>query len=206
MEEEIVERTEILERQNDSKTWKGHIFTPLGYILSIFCAYKIITASLNVVLHRKKTIDPVSRIIGIILTFFSPAFGEDGGIDVEMWSQTISFVFVGVLMTVSVRGFLLKTSFLVRKLSSESSNNMALFIGQVFFSFFLFFLFLFFLSFFFFFSFFFFLFPFSFPSVLLTISPLPSGGRLLLHLFHPPHENEPPSPIPHDYHRSGWRY
>jgi len=132
MEEEIVERTEILERQNDSKTWKGHIFTPLGYALSVFCAYKIITASLNVILHRKRTIDPVTRVISILLTFFSPAFSkESGGIDVEMWSQTISFVFVGILMTVSVRGFLLKASFLVRKLSSEASSNMSLFLGQV---------------------------------------------------------------------------
>ena len=191
MEEEIIERTEILERQNDSKTWKGSFFTPLGCILSVFCAYKIITASVNVILDRKKTIDPVTRVIGVLLTFFSPAFGENGGIDVEMWSQTISFVFVGVLMAVSVRGFFLKTAFWVKKLSSEASNNMALFIGQV--------SFLFFIS-----SSKFFLFKLS----LLSPPPLPFplGAWVLLCLFHSPYENESPSPISNDYYRSGGGY
>ena len=111
---------------------KGHFSPRLDMFSLYFCAYKIITATLNVILHRKKTIDPVTRVIGVLLTFFSPAFsGDSGGIDVEMWSQTISFVFVGVLMAVSVRGFLLRAASLVRKLSSEASSNMALFLGQV---------------------------------------------------------------------------
>ena len=57
-------------------------------------------------------------------------FGFD--IDMEMWSQQLSFIVVGIIVVTSTRGLLLTMSkFFIWLSSSKSSNILVLFFSQV---------------------------------------------------------------------------
>ncbi|KAJ3211811.1 hypothetical protein HDU67_004285 [Dinochytrium kinnereticum] len=93
-----VERTRFL----DSKTTKGKLFNIAGYFFSIYCVYKIITSLLNLALHRKGGIDPVTHTVNLAVHRLGY------GLDVDEVSQQMSFVFVGVLVVFSIRGVLVQ--------------------------------------------------------------------------------------------------
>jgi hypothetical protein len=45
-------------------------------------------------------VDPISRVLGLLLHYF---YLE---LDVDFWTQSISFAMVGIMVAASVRGFL----------------------------------------------------------------------------------------------------
>lgn len=115
-----------LERTAWAKTWKGKYFNFLGYFFSIYCVWKIIISTLNIMLQRVGKKDPVTRGMEILVEWV----GID--VDVSFWSQHVSFLLVGCIAFTSIRGLLLTlTKFFYALSSSKSSNIIVLIFAQL---------------------------------------------------------------------------
>lgn len=122
MDDMVLER----ERLQFAKTWKGQYFNILGYILSIYCIYRVIMTAINILFNRFGQIDPVTNWIGLAVHYVNVKFDE------QFWSQQISFLLVGSIILASVRGFLLQLLKAVRVVSYfDQSNVMVLFMAQI---------------------------------------------------------------------------
>lgn len=92
----------VRKRTAELQTYKGRYFNILGHFLSIYCVYKILMTTVNIILQRVGQTDPVTRAFEIAVTWL----GFD--MDVRFWSQHISFLLVGVLIIASVRSLLIQ--------------------------------------------------------------------------------------------------
>ncbi|KAL1457488.1 hypothetical protein WDU94_007714, partial [Cyamophila willieti] len=91
----------MMEKIQWSKTWKGKYFNILGYFFSLYCIWKILICTINIVFDRVGKKDPVTRGIEILVHWV------ELDIDVLFWSQHISFLLVGCIVLTSIRGLLL---------------------------------------------------------------------------------------------------
>jgi len=105
------------ERMRFSRTLQGRLYNLLGYFLAGYCLYKLLMATLNVIFDRVATTDPVTKGISLLLKFCHVE------IDVPSWSQHISFLFVGIIIAASIRGFLNQLIKLFYAYSSSVTSN-----------------------------------------------------------------------------------
>mmetsp|Transcript_8591 Transcript_8591/g.20289 ORF Transcript_8591/g.20289 Transcript_8591/m.20289 type:complete len:496 (+) Transcript_8591:136-1623(+) len=102
MFEELHELRMARQQMFFKRTWKGSVLNYLGYFFSGYCVYKITMATINIIFNRVAQVDPVTRWVGITLA----TIGGFETVDMEGLLQSISFVLVGVLISLSIRGFL----------------------------------------------------------------------------------------------------
>lgn len=98
-----------------SRTWRGILYNLAGYFFSAFCIYKIVMSSLNILLDRRARNDPITVALGIASTRLGLV------IDVDFWSQNISLVLTGIMISLTIRGFLDK----LMRVFSEFSDSMS---------------------------------------------------------------------------------
>lgn len=94
------------------RTLVGRIADPLGLIYLLYCVYKTLLSSANIVLDRDPKTDPITR--GFELTLI--ALGLE--LDAAFWGPLIGFILVGVLVFTSLRGFLLLVLAVFRSVAS----------------------------------------------------------------------------------------
>ncbi len=113
-------------KQRFSRTLLGRLYNLLGYFFSGYCVYKVCFALFKIILQRNPRTDPVTRGLEIAIRWCGLE------LDPEFWAQHISFVFVGVLVFTSVRGFLLAILKIFNQWSSTvSSHSVVLLLAQV---------------------------------------------------------------------------
>ncbi|VDD89895.1 unnamed protein product [Enterobius vermicularis] len=123
---EVVELRNMKDRLDYSKTWQGRYFNVLGYFFSGYCVYKIIISTINIIFNRVGKEDPVTKGIRIAVEYMEIQ------LDVQFWSQHISFLLVGVIVVTSIRGLLIQlTKFFDKISSSKSSNLIVLLLAQI---------------------------------------------------------------------------
>ncbi|XP_055338813.1 Golgi pH regulator-like [Paramacrobiotus metropolitanus] len=98
---EIDEFQKMKARHEYSKTFQGFIFHCWGMALTAYCIWKILMTMLNIILNRVTHLDPVTRCLEIAVNYIGLR------VDVQLWSQYVSFVLVGVLAFTSIRGLLI---------------------------------------------------------------------------------------------------
>ena len=80
-------------------TWRGAFFAFLGAILSLYCVGKVVLTSLNLLLRRFSTVDPLTRSLTIFV----------GVTDVDLHVPTlvsrIALTFNGIIIVSAIRGF-----------------------------------------------------------------------------------------------------
>lgn len=98
---EAVDMQSMRERIEWAKTFRGRYFNIMGYFFSVYCLWKIVICTVNIVFDRVGKVDPVTRGISIAVNYM----GFE--IDVTFWSQQISFFLVGCIVVTSIRGLLI---------------------------------------------------------------------------------------------------
>lgn len=64
---EIHDMRDVQERSKRARTLRGRIFNFFGYLLSVFCVYKMLMSTINVVFRRNREKDPITNAIEKIL-------------------------------------------------------------------------------------------------------------------------------------------
>ncbi|KAL3318048.1 Golgi pH regulator B [Cichlidogyrus casuarinus] len=114
------------ERIRFSKTLQGRYFNFLGYFFCLYCVWKIVISTINILFNRIGQQDPISRSIDIAVHYLGFEF------NVKFWSQQISFWLVGIIVITSIRGLLITLTKLFHALAnSKSSHVIVLVIAQV---------------------------------------------------------------------------
>lgn len=114
------------DRLQYSKTWQGKYFNFMGYIFSIYCIYKIIMATVNIIFFRIGKTDPITYGLALAIKYIKI------DLNVDFWSQQLSFFFVGLMIIFSIRGLLIQLLKFFRAVSnSVSRNDIVLLLAQI---------------------------------------------------------------------------
>lgn len=84
------------------RTLQGRYFNTVGHVLSVYGVYRVVMAAINTALRRVGKVDPVTRSLQIAVDYCGLA------LDVQLWSQHVSFILVGIMIISSVRSFLIQ--------------------------------------------------------------------------------------------------
>ncbi|KAJ3260647.1 hypothetical protein HK103_000257 [Boothiomyces macroporosus] len=96
----------LLDREKSklATSWRGIYSNILGYFFSFYCIYKVLTSIINLIFSRTNGKDIVTRILNIMVHWL----GLD--LDLEFWSAQLSFILIGIMVIVAVRGFIMQFS------------------------------------------------------------------------------------------------
>ncbi|KAL1923893.1 uncharacterized protein VTP21DRAFT_6928 [Calcarisporiella thermophila] len=109
-----------------ARTWRGKYFNILGYIFSIYCVYKLVIAATNIIFNRIGSTDPITNALTLLINHMNV------DMDVQFWSQQLSFFFVGIIILCSIRGLLIQLMKFFKAFSSSiSPSNVVLFLAQI---------------------------------------------------------------------------
>ncbi|PAA93954.1 hypothetical protein BOX15_Mlig020911g1 [Macrostomum lignano] len=123
---ELHELKTAQERAAHSRTLQGRYFNLLGWVFCAYCLWKLCSCTINIVFNRVGKVDPVTRALHICVQLLGFR------LDVQFWSQQVSFWLVGIMAVTSIRGLLLTlTKFFFALASTHSSNIMVLLLAQV---------------------------------------------------------------------------
>lgn len=107
---QLVEVLEAQARVRRAQTLEGRAASALGLLLAVYGVYRVVMASVNVLLSRDPTADPITTALALALTYADIP-------DAQAWVQPASFVLAGVLVLSNVRGFLVNASRVFRQVS-----------------------------------------------------------------------------------------
>ena len=85
-----------------SRTVRGHAENVLGYLLSIYCVFRIGTSSWVLLFGEDMNSDPVSKTVAVLLGFFTSI-----DVDVRLVSMYLTLAFIGFISITSLRGFMM---------------------------------------------------------------------------------------------------
>ncbi|GAB4817352.1 hypothetical protein N2152v2_004398 [Parachlorella kessleri] len=100
---DILELKRERERALVARTLLGHMQNMLGYILSVYCIYRMFASVKNLLFGEDLSSDPVSRTVGLLLRFFTRGHVN---INVPVFSQYLTLAFIGFISVTSLRGFM----------------------------------------------------------------------------------------------------
>eukprot|EP00833_Pecoramyces_ruminatium_P015942 jgi/Orpsp1_1/1189974/evm.model.d7180000075868.1 len=107
-----------------SQTWQGKYNNILGYFFSGYCLYKIVMTVINILFNRIGETDPITYGLDIVVQSLQL------NIDVNVWSMQLSFIFIGVLILVSIRSLLIQIMKIFQNYSKTlSPDNIVLFLA-----------------------------------------------------------------------------
>jgi golgi pH regulator len=86
-----------------SKTLYGRMLNILGHVLFIYCIFKTLSATINIVFSRDRTVDPVTQSIMRLCYWLNIQLSHS---KIEFWTQHLSFILVGFVVFSNVRTFL----------------------------------------------------------------------------------------------------
>ncbi|CAO3649364.1 unnamed protein product [Mucor fragilis] len=116
-----------------SQTWKGRIWGVVDKIFAMYCVYKLIVTTINVLLQRSGSSDPITKMLSVMMSHLDRN-NVDFKIDPVFWSQQLSFWFAGVIVFGSVRGFLKILTRVLRVFTLKvtfSTSNILLFVAHM---------------------------------------------------------------------------
>uniref|UniRef100_K3WTF7 Abscisic acid G-protein coupled receptor-like domain-containing protein n=1 Tax=Globisporangium ultimum (strain ATCC 200006 / CBS 805.95 / DAOM BR144) TaxID=431595 RepID=K3WTF7_GLOUD len=126
---EIHDMRDVQDRSLRARTLRGRVFNFFGYVLSVFCVYKMLMSTVNVVFRRNREKDPITDAIEKIL-YIWPSIAL--WINIRFLSEMASLGLVGVLVFTQTRGFLLTLLKMFRAWSSiVSSNSVGLWLAHL---------------------------------------------------------------------------
>jgi len=110
-----------------TQTLRGRLQNVAGHFMVAYCVYKMVMSTVNVVFHRRRTLDPITRSFLILAVFLD----IDHIVNVEFWSQQISFIMIGAIVCTQIRGILIKMMRFISIQSVFSSNAVVLFLIEL---------------------------------------------------------------------------
>ncbi|CAH8539098.1 unnamed protein product [Dicrocoelium dendriticum] len=114
------------ERIEFSCTLRGKYYNLLGHFFCVYCCWKIIISTVNILFNRIGRQDPITQGISIAVHYLGYEF------NVKFWSRQISFWLVGIIVVTSIRGLLITlTKFFHAIASTKSSNVIVLILAQI---------------------------------------------------------------------------
>ncbi|KAL4421835.1 hypothetical protein ABPG77_001624 [Micractinium sp. CCAP 211/92] len=111
------------QRAVQARTLVGHLQNLLGYILSLYCIYRMFASVRALLFGEDMSSDPVSKTLGFVLRLFS---GGHLAMDVHLFSQYLTLAFIGFISISSLRGFLKHMERFFSALSSPNATTMVL--------------------------------------------------------------------------------
>ncbi|CAJ0826407.1 8780_t:CDS:10 [Entrophospora sp. SA101] len=94
------------DRLQYSKTWQGKYFNYMGYIFSVYCIYKIVMATVNIIFFRIGKTDPITYGLTLAMQYFNIRH-----IDLDFWSQQL------ILFLAQIMGMYFLSSVLMMRMS-----------------------------------------------------------------------------------------
>lgn len=151
---EVHDMRDVQERSTRARTLRGRLFNLFGYILSVFCVYKMVMSTVNVVFRRNREKDPITDAIEKLLYIWPsvslwvrlvtllylcitdrvltvPSFCT-AQLNLRLIAEMASLALVGILVFTQTRGFLLTLVKIFRAWSSiVSSNSVVLWLAHL---------------------------------------------------------------------------